>query len=141
MTVIEWLPCLWWILEHTILWYFYLYVTPCPMVMCIVSTIYAIFECWYIYLALLNIYLRDPSLERKASFFLKVVFAVTLRLPFTTLGIFWVITNWHRCRGRRCKSTLGGTTKFIKDQEKDFCRQIEIFVSEEGCTFALAIPV
>ena len=27
-----------------------------------------------LYLALLNLYLRDPSLERKASFFLKVFF-------------------------------------------------------------------
>ena len=41
-----------------------------------------------LYLALLNLYLRDPSLERKASFFLKVVFAVTLGFTFTTLGTF-----------------------------------------------------
>ena len=37
-----------------------------------------------LYLALLNLYLRDPSLERKASFFLKVVLLLPWNLPFTT---------------------------------------------------------
>ena len=41
-----------------------------------------------LYLALLNLYLRDPSLERKASFFLKVVFFVTLGSTFYNLGTF-----------------------------------------------------
>ena len=41
-----------------------------------------------LYLALLNLYLRDPSLERKASFFLKVVFAVTLESTLHNLGTF-----------------------------------------------------
>ena len=40
----------------------------------------------YLYLALLKLYLRDPSLERKTSFFLKVVFAITLEFTFHNLG-------------------------------------------------------
>ena len=51
-----------------------------------------------LYLALLNLYLRDPSLERKVSFFLKVDFAVTFEIYLCNLGTFWVLTNWHRCR-------------------------------------------
>ena len=78
---------------------------------------------------------------KKSEFLSKAVFVVTLILPFTTLGIFWVITNWFRFQGWRCKSTLRGTKKIITDQEKYFCRQTEIFVSEEGCTFSLAILV
>ena len=45
------------------------------------------------YLVLLNLYLRDPSLERKASFFLKVVFAVTFGIYLCNLGTFWVLTE------------------------------------------------
>ena len=37
-----------------------------------------------LYLALLNLYLRDPSLERKASFFLKVVLLLPLGFTFAT---------------------------------------------------------
>ena len=39
-----------------------------------------------LYLVLLNLYSRDPSLERKTSFFLKVVVSVTLGFTFHNLG-------------------------------------------------------
>ena len=42
-------------------------------------------NCWVQYLTLLNLYLRDPSLERKASFFLKVVFCWYLKITFHNL--------------------------------------------------------
>ena len=54
-----------------------------------------------LYLAWLNLYLRDPSLERKVSFFLKVVFFVTFGIYLCNLGTFWVLTNWHRCQGTK----------------------------------------
>ena len=78
---------------HIQFYFIYLYVTPCPLVMHIVSTTFIIFECWHIFLALLNLYLRDPSLERKRSFFLKVVLAVTLGFTSYNLGTFWVLTG------------------------------------------------
>ena len=137
MTVIKWLPFLWWILEHTILWYFYLYVTPCPMVLCIVSTIFIIFECLHIFLALLNLYLRDPSLERKASFFLKVVLLLLLGFTFYNLSVFWVLTNWRRCQGMKVHICPRRTTKF----EERFLWENKNFISRRGCIFALATPL
>ena len=101
------------------------------MVLCIVSTIFIIFECWHIFLALLNLYLRDPSLERKASFFLKVVLLLPWDLPFTTLGTFWVLTNWCRCQGWKCVSTLG-ERQILK---KYFCGQTGILSAEEVVYF------
>ena len=67
---------------------FYVYLTPFPNDYVNRFNRLYNFRVLILYLALLNLYLRDPSLERKASFFLKVVFVFTLRLPFTTLGIF-----------------------------------------------------
>ena len=88
------------------LWYLYVYVTPFP-------NGYVLFQPFIqslnvdLYLALLNLYLRDPSLERKASFFLKVVFAVTFGIYLCNLGTFWVLTkcNQHGSKFRQ----LGGT--------------------------------
>ena len=77
MTVIKWLSCLWWNIVHATLWYLYVFWLHFPIFMCIVSTICIMLKCWSFYLALLNLYLRDPSLKRKASFFLKWFFAVT----------------------------------------------------------------
>ena len=94
MTVIEWLSCLWWNLMHATLCYVYIFWLHFPMIMCIVSTIYIMFECWFLYLALLNLYLIDPSLERKASFFLKWFLLLPLGFTFCNLGTFWVLTWW-----------------------------------------------
>ena len=105
----------------------YFYVTPCPMVMCIVSTTFIIFESWYIYLALLNLYLRDPSLERKASFFLKVVFVVTLGFTSYNLGTFWVLTNWRRFQGTKVHIFPGRMTVF----KEDLCGQTWFFNSKK----------
>ena len=88
------------------LWYLYVYLAPSP-------NGYVLFQPFIeslsvdLYLVLLNLYSRDPSLERKASFFLKVVFVVTLKLPSTTLGIFWAITNWRHCWGEKVQIFLG----------------------------------
>ena len=104
------------------LWYLYVYVTPFPngYVYCFNQSIQSVGV--DLYLVLLNLYLRDPSLERKASFFLKVVFAVTSGFTFHNLGIFWVLTNWHCCRGTKVHICPGETTKF----EKYFCGQTGI---------------
>ena len=63
-------------------------------------------------------FISERSLSGKKSQFLyKVVFAVTLRLPFTTLGIFWVLTNW-RCYCRtKVQISPGKNDKVYKDQE------------------------
>ena len=37
----------------------------------------------------------------------KVVFVVTSGCTFYNLGTFWVLTNWRRCRGRKCISAPG----------------------------------
>ena len=59
--------------------------------------------------------MRDPSLERKKPGPpLKVVLLLPKDLPSTTLGILWVLTNWRRCQGRKCKSALGGDKDFKK---------------------------
>ena len=108
-----------------------------PMVMCIVSTTFIIFECWYIFLALLNLYLRDPSLERKASFFLKVVLLLPWDLPSTTLGTFWVLTNWRRCQGTKVHICPRRMTEF----EERFLWENMNFISRRGCIFALATPL
>jgi len=92
-----------------------------------------IFECWHIFLALLNLYLRDPSLERKASFFLKVVLLLLLGFTSYNLSTFWVLTNWRRCRGTKVHICPGRTTKI----ERDFCGQIGISKRKEGCVFSL----
>ena len=92
MTVIKWLCCLWWNLMHATLWYLYVFRLHFPVIMCIVSTIYMMFNCWFLYLVLLNLYLRDPSLERKANFFLKWFLLLPLGFTFCNLGTFWVIT-------------------------------------------------
>ena len=42
------------------------------------------FRVLILYLALLNLYLRDPSLERKASFFLKWFLMLPLEFTFAT---------------------------------------------------------
>ena len=52
-----------------------------------------IFECWHIFLALLNLYLRDPSLEIKVSFFLKVVLLLLLGFTFHNLGYILSANN------------------------------------------------
>ena len=62
------------------------------MVICVISTIYIILKYWFLYLALLNLYLRDPYLERKSSFFLKWFLLLPLGFTFYNLGTFWVIT-------------------------------------------------
>ena len=71
-----------------------------PMVMCTISTIYIIFECWFISGLVKSLF--EGSLSGKKSQFLsKVVFAITSRFTFHNLGTFWVLTNWHRCRGTK----------------------------------------
>ena len=82
-----------------------------PMVMSIVSTICILFECWFILGLVKSIFERSLS-GKKSQFLSKVVFVVTLGFTFYNLGTFWVLTNWHPCRGRKCTSSLGRTTKF-----------------------------
>ena len=75
----------------------------------------------------LNLYSRDPSLERKASFFLKVVVDVTSGFTSYNLGTFWVLTNWHCCRGMKVHICPGGTTVF----KENFYGQTGIFNSKK----------
>ena len=91
MTVTRWLSFLCWnpMYERFVLslssWLHF------PMAICVVSTICIILKYWFQYLALLNLYLRDPSLERKASFFIKWFFCY-LGIYLHNLGTFWVLT-------------------------------------------------
>ena len=57
-------------LVHMSLWYLYMYVTPCPMVMWLFQPYIQIFKCCFISGPVKSI-LRDPSLEENTSFFLK----------------------------------------------------------------------
>ena len=93
MTVTRWLSFLCWnpmyesfVLSSSI-W------IHCPMVMCIVSTVCIMLKYWFLYPALLNLYLRYPSLERKVSFFLKWFLLLPLGFTFYNLATFWVITH------------------------------------------------
>ena len=88
----------------------------CPMVICRVSTIYIIFECWLISGLVKSVFERSLS-RKKSQFLSKVVFVVTLTLPFTTLCIFWVLTNWRHCRGMKVQIIPGRNDKVYKDQE------------------------
>ena len=99
--------------------------------------LYNLWVLTYIFLALLNLYLRDPSLERKASFFLKMVLLLPWDLPFTTLGTFWVLTNWRRCWGTKVHICPRRTTKF----EEIFLWANRNFISIRGCIFSLATPL
>ena len=93
MAVIKWLSCLWWNLMHAILWYLFVYLTPFPNdYVCHFNHLYD-FQVLILYLALLNLYLRDPYLERKASFFLKWYLLLPLGFTFCNLGTFWVLTG------------------------------------------------
>ena len=51
--------------------------------------------------------LRDPSLGEKYQYLPKVVLLLPRSVPPTTWVQFWVITNWRRCRGRKCISAPG----------------------------------
>ena len=119
MTVTRWLYCLCWnsMYERFVLslsiWIHF------PMVICVVSTIYIILKYWFQYLALLNLYLRDPSLERKASFFPKWFLLLPLGFTFYNMGTFWVVTaptndgkNTQSANGKEAKlPTLTGENK------------------------------
>ena len=60
------------------------YVTPLPNdYMYRFNRLYD-FRVLILYLSLLNLYLRDPSLERKASFFLKWFLLLPLEFTFAT---------------------------------------------------------
>ena len=78
----------------------------CPMVICVVSTIYIILKYWFQYLALLNLYLRDPSLERKASFFPKWFSLLPLGFNFYNLDTFWMLTDSAYENGGRSTATI-----------------------------------
>ena len=71
-----------------------------PMVMCIVSTIYIIFECWFISGLVKSVFERSLS-GKKSQFLSKSGFVVTLEFIFYNLGTFWVLTNWRHCRGKK----------------------------------------
>ena len=92
MTVTRWLSCLCWNFVYEDLHYLYLFWLHCPMVLCVVSTTCITLN-WCTLISGLVKFISERSLSRKKSEFLsKVVCVVTLRLPFTTLGIFWVLT-------------------------------------------------
>ena len=57
-------------LMYMSLWYLYMYVTPCPMVMWLFQPYIQIFKCCFISGPVKSV-LRDPSLEENTSFFLK----------------------------------------------------------------------
>ena len=87
-------------------------------------------------------FIFERSLSGKKSHFLSESgFDVTLRFPFTTLGIFWVITNWHRFRGTRVQIRPGRNDKDYNGSRKYFFGKTKKIVSEEICTFSLVIPV
>ena len=81
-----------------------------PMIMCIVSTTYIIFECWFISGLVKSLFERSLS-GKEIQFLSEVVFDVTFGIYLCNLGTFWVLTNWHCCQGRKCKSSLGRTTE------------------------------
>ena len=73
----------------------------------------------FIHMHVLKQPLRDPSLGRKKpSFFPKVGFVITLILPFTTWGIFWVITYSRRFWGKRVQISPRRDDKDCKIQRK-----------------------
>ena len=96
-----------------------------------------IFECWHIFLALLNLYLRDPSLERKVSFFLKVVLLLLLGFTFHNLGYILSANKLAALPGTKVHICPGRTTKL----EEIFLWANKNFISRRGCIFALATPL
>ena len=113
-TIIKWLSCLWWNLMHATLCYLYVFWNHSPMIMCIISTIYIMFKCWFLYLALLKLYLRDPSLERKASFFLKCFFAVTCGIYLLQLGYILSDNKLVPLPGTEVKICSGKNDRVLK---------------------------
>ena len=62
-----------------------------PMVMCIVSTIYIIFECWFISSLVKSVFERSLS-GKKSQFLSKSGFCCYLGIYLYNLGTFWVLT-------------------------------------------------
>ena len=126
MTVTKWLSFLSWNLMHMSLWYLYVYVTPFPNGYFLFQPFIQFLSVWII--SSLVKFVFERSLSRKKSQFLsKSGFVVILEFIFYNLGTFWVLTNWRRCRGRNCTSTLGWTTNL----KKYFCGQTGIFTSRK----------
>ena len=117
-------------LVYMSLWYLYMYVTPCPMVMWLFQPYIQIFKYCFISGPVKSL-LRDPSLEENTSFFLKWFLLLPWSLPFYNLGTFWVLTNWRHCRGMNEHICPGRTTKL----KKGFCGKTGIFNRKEVVFF------
>ena len=93
MTVTEWLSFLCWDLMYEALYYIYLFNSISQWYMCCFNHLLDL-KYWFHISGLVK-FICERSLSRKKSQFLsEVVFVVTLRLPSTTFGIFWVLTTW-----------------------------------------------
>ena len=83
------------------LYIIFIYLTPFPNVyMCCFNHLHNL-KYWFQYLALLNLYLRDPSPKRKASFFLKW-FCCYLGIYLSQIGYILSANN-----GKNMSNNLG----------------------------------
>ena len=90
----------------------------CPMVMCIVSTICIIFECWFISGLVRPIFERSPS-RKKSQSLSKVVFAVTFGI-YLSQPRYILSVNRKNEQGRTNQKSRVGTRRLQNSEVNSY---------------------
>ena len=105
--------------------------------LCVVSTIYTIFECWFISGLVKSVFERSLS-GKKSQFLSKSGFCCYLwDLPLQP-GYILSANKLASLLGNKSACLPWGEWQSLK---KDFCGKTRIFISRKGCTFSLATPL
>ena len=78
--------------------------------------------------SLIKIYIWEIPLQKEKLVYFQSGLCCYLNISFTTLGIFWVITNWCHCRRTKVQINPGRNDKVYKDQEKIYVGKQEFLL-------------